>query len=108
MLPTWGGKKKEKRKKKVLFVDRSGVVNSVLKLLLQVCVEGREGFKKVLCFIFLLLHHVFVFFTQSDGGCVTLFTLVITIKESLAGGNAKLLSLCTCHVLCVDFHRPFT
>lgn len=50
MLPTWGGggKKKEK-KKKVLFVDRSGVVNSVLKLLLQVCVEGREGFKK--CFV---------------------------------------------------------
>lgn len=62
----------------------------------------------MLCFIFLLLHHVFVFFIQSDGGCVTLFTLVITIKESLADGNAKLLSLCTCHVLCVDFHRPFT
>lgn len=44
-----GGKKKRKKKKKVLFVDRSGVVNSVLKLLLQVCVEGREGFKK--CFV---------------------------------------------------------
>lgn len=36
MLPTW----------KSIFVDRSGVVNSVLKLLLQVCVEGREGLKK--------------------------------------------------------------
>lgn len=48
-LPGGGGKKERKKKKKVLFVDRSGVVNSVLKLLLQVCVEGREGFKK--CFV---------------------------------------------------------
>lgn len=81
MLPTW----------KSIFVDRSGVVNSVLKLLLQVCVEGREGLKKKKkCFV--LSFHcstMFNFFTQSDGGCVTLFTLTITIKESLAGGNAS-------------------
>lgn len=72
------------KKKKVFLVDRSGVVNSVLKLLLEVCVEGREGFVSSFhCSI------MFIFFTQSDGGCVSLFTLTITIKESLAGGNAS-------------------
>ena len=32
---------------------------------------------------------MFIFFSQSDGGIVSLFTLTITIKESLAGGNAS-------------------
>lgn len=30
---------------------------------------------------------MFDFFSQSDGDCVTLFTLAVAIKESLAGGN---------------------
>lgn len=30
---------------------------------------------------------MFNFFSQSDGDCVTLFTLAVAIKESLAGGN---------------------
>lgn len=42
---------------------------------------------------------MFIFFTQSDGGCVTLFTLAITIKESLAGGNASC-SVCVRVMIC--------
>lgn len=34
---------------------------------------------------------MFIFFIQSDGGSVTLFTLTITIKESFAGGSASCL-----------------
>lgn len=86
---------------KVFFVDRSGVVNSVLKLLFISLCRRKRRLKKKKCFV--LSFHcctMFIFFTPSDGGCVTLFTLAITIKES-CWWQRKLFSLCTCHDLCV-------
>lgn len=46
--------------------------------------EGREG---ALFYLFIVPPSSFFFL--SNGGCVTRFTLIFTIKESLAGGNAS-------------------
>lgn len=61
------------KKKKVFLVDRSGVVNSVLKVAFRsLCRRKRRFFKK--CFVSSFHCSImFIFFTQSDGGCGSLF-----------------------------------
>lgn len=90
MLPTW----------KSIYVDRSGVVNLVLELFLQVCVKGVGGKKRCFCFLFSLFHRVY--FLYSKWRRLFPLTLSVTIKESLAGGSAsRLNSLCL--IFCVQF-----
>lgn len=69
---------------------------------ISLCRRKRRFKKK--CFV--LSFHcptTFIFFTQSDGDCVTLFTLAITIKESLAGGNASCSVFNVSWFLCLVF-----
>ncbi len=60
----------------------------------------KRRFKKCIVLPF-HCYTMFIFFNQSDGGCVTLFTLAITIKESLAGGNGNC-SICVRVMICVS------
>lgn len=60
----------------------------------------KRRFKKCIVLPF-HCYTMFIFFYQSDGGCVTLFTLAITIKESLAGGNGNR-SVCVHVLICVS------